>query len=50
MYVSKDACMVTNLTAQDEFIVRQYGEVGGEVAKSARFIPTDTGLMIVIND
>lgn len=50
MYVSKDAGMVTNFTAQDELIVRQYGEVGVEVAKSARFIPTDTGLMLVIND
>ena len=43
---SKDAGLITKLVAQEEFVVRRYGND----AKSMRIIPTETGCMIVIND
>jgi len=46
MLVSKDSGKITKLTAQDEFVLRRYENEN----KSLRMIPTDTGVMIVIND
>ena len=46
MLVSKDSGRITNLTAQDLLVVRRYENDN----KAARFIPTDTGLFLTIND
>jgi hypothetical protein len=46
MRITKDEGLVTKLTAQDELTVQRY-----ENSESAvRFIPTSTGLILVIND
>jgi len=42
----KDASLITQLTAQDEFILQRYQNS----ASSTRFIPTATGSMIVVNN
>lgn len=46
MNVSKDEAKITKLTAQEEFVIRRYEDP----ESSVRFIPTATGLMIVVND
>lgn len=43
---SKDAGLITGLTAQDEFTLQRYENS----TKAARFIPTATGCMITVND
>jgi hypothetical protein len=43
---SKDEGLITKLVAQDELAIQRYENSN----KSARFIPTSTGLMITIND
>lgn len=46
MYVSKDEGKITDLTVQDMLIIQRYDNPSA----SGRFIPSDTGLMLVIND
>ncbi len=46
MLVSKDSGKITNLVAQTQFTIQRYDNP----AKRARFIPTSTGVMLVIND
>lgn len=46
LLVSKDSATLTNVIVQDELTVQRYENP----TKSARFIPTDTGMMLVIND
>lgn len=45
-YVSKDSAKITNLYTQDLLQLQRYNNP----AKAARFIPTPTGLMLVINN
>lgn len=46
MLVSKDSGIVTSLIAQDELVIQRYENSDA----SGRFIPTSTGLMLVINN
>lgn len=46
MLVSKDKGKITNLTAQEEFVIQRYENQ----SKSLRFIPTSNGVMVVVND
>jgi len=46
MVVSKDEARMTKLTAQEQMTIQRYENS----EKACRFIPTSTGLMIVVND
>jgi hypothetical protein len=46
MQVNKDAGLITRLVVQDDFVVQRYEEP----SQAGRFIPTDNGVYLVIND
>lgn len=46
MYVDAESGLITKLTAQDEFVLRRYGND----ASALRMIPVETGVMLVVNE